>query len=1332
MPVNQKLPRPLDVLEYWRRSLVDEAQATLSFEGKEVVTLCVEDLRRGILPPRDIKALHALRLKQKDDAEDKHSDVIIASVALRTLNLTVTHGAGDLRHARAYVQGVVVAVSTTGQLSVHEGLPPWINRHYLEPTDSIVTIGHVERMDAWLQANPPDCTEWSRWLDWADRCWDAVTDGVVPQGWVLTETVPALPVVSSANMAMIRNLKKFYDAACADPDSIMSPLLARYITPLNDAELVDRAFREEMSKAPRGSMNGKYGLSPNQSDTVGAYLALEEGEMLAVNGPPGTGKTTLLQGIIATELVYRALRNEEPAVFVCTSTNNQAVQNIIVAMGSALIDPSDRNWARRWVNGADSLGLLFISKERAPRAEKEGFLVAIPGRRPASEDWSGFPTRERDCAILDQAIVTWMARFHDYREDLQDVQDVGKAVEILRIEMAHLHNRVRPLIAAYQRCDQLTSEGPDATALAEKEAELVRLKRQLDEKAGNISARLEEETSALAAAHRHYSTESQNEGRLLTRAEDTVEKQRQQVKDTETFAASLIASLPGEGGIFGGLFSKRKWEATEVMVAQSPHAAAFVSAMQARTRSAYLDVMAGLQETARKALNDAEAELAAVERTRQARLARLGLEIEECANKKIVSESELRRINEMKAHSCDAPMLELISKRAELAALPRMLAEAGHCVGEPDWWYENFEVSEGELPWLWETSDHRALDALLDRTVRFKLFHLALRYWEGRWILETQKFQAALSGGDTRAYPFKGAGEKALVAMYRRWAMLTPCFVSTTATLPKHFIRTARVDQKWQSLYMTGFIDTLIIDEAGQIPPFQAAPAMALAKRAVVVGDIFQIAPVVTMPHSTDCGNAQATGVYQSWWDEDHAVTNGRVVTASARNELPGSVMRVVQSSTRYSSPDAPLPGMFLSEHRRCHRDIIQICNELVYAGRLEPMTAQPKTPPPVPALAWANVSGRYERLGGSGANKKEAAAIARWIGAHAQEWVNHYGCELSKIVAVVTPFSAQKRVLQAIVSHMRDNEKLDFSNITVGTVHALQGAERPIVIFSPTYDRDTPPTFIEGSRSLLNVAISRAKDSFVIIGAMEHFEGIPSSTLGIVGRSMFTRGSELREVTGNYAAPDDIVLRGERLSTHAAHVNAFDTALSELPPGSNAVVVSPFLGADPVETEALQGVISGAIARRCSVHIVTRPAARPADSRLQVLLREMGATLHHIALLHSKSLITPTVLIEGSFNWLSVKRANPEGANLDTSWRLTGLPARAAAAEAIKELRARGAAVNVVMTGEACVPVDNVPDKGNAEAPRRPLEHRSASLPGSSDLIQKNAVSGNERKLVK
>lgn len=1291
MPVNQKLPRPSNVLEYWRRSLVDEAQATLSFEGKEVVTLRVEDLRRGILPPRDLKALHALRLKQKDDAEDKDSDIIIASVALRALNLSVTHGAGDLRHARAYVQGVVVAVSMTGQLSVHEGLPPWINRHYLEPTDSIVTIGHVERMDAWLQANPPDCTEWSRWLDWADRCWDAVTEGVVPQGWVLTETVPALPVAASANMAMIRNLKKFYDAACAEPSSIMSPLLTRYITPPNDAELVDRAFRDEMSKAPRGAMNSKYGLSPNQSDTVGAYLALKDGEMLAVNGPPGTGKTTLLQGIIATELVSRALHDKEPAVFVCTSTNNQAVQNIIVAMGSALIDPSNRKWARRWVDGADSLGLLLISKERAPRAEKEGFLVAIPGRRPAPEDWSGFPARERDCATLDEAIVTWMARFHDYQkhqkdyqEDQQDVEDVRTAVEILRREMKNLHTRVGPLIAAYQRYDQLMSESPDAAALDEKEAELIRLKRQLDEKAGNISTRLEEENSALDAARSRYSTESQNEARLLTRAKDAVEKQRRHVEDTDVFAARLIASLPSEGGIFGGIFSTRKWEATEVMVAQSPHAAAFVSAMHARTRAAYLDMMAGLQETARKALDDAEAELAAVEQSRKTRLAQLEAEIEEYANKKIVSERELHQLNEMMAHNCDVPMRELTSKRAERAALPRILAKVGDDAGNPQWWDDNFGVSEGDLPWLWETSDHRTLDALLDRTVRFKLFHLALRYWEGRWILETQKFQAALSGGDTRAYPFKGAGEKAIVAMYRRWAMLTPCFVSTTATLPKHFIRTARVDQKWQSLYMTGFIDTLIIDEAGQIPPFQAAPAMALAKRAVVVGDIFQIAPVVTLPHSTDCGNAQAAGVYQSWWDEDHAVTNGRVVTASARSELPGSVMRVVQSSTRYSSPDAPLPGMFLSEHRRCHRDIIQICNELVYGGRLEPMTPQPKTPPPVPALAWANVSGRYERLGGSGTNKKEAAAIARWIGAHAQEWVNHYGRELSKIVAVVTPFSAQKRVLQTSISHMRGNEKLDFSNITVGTVHALQGAQRPIIIFSPTYDRDTPPSFIEGNRSLLNVAISRAEDSFVIIGAMEHFEGIPSSTLGIVGRSMFTHGSELREVTGNYAAPDDIVLRGERLSTHAAHVNAFDTALSELPPGSNAVIVSPFLGADPVETEALQDVIRGAIARGCSVHIVTRPATKLADSRLQMLLRKMGATLHHIALLHSKSFITPTVLIEGSFNWLSVKRANPVGANLDTSWRLTGLPARMAAAEAIKELKARGAAVNVVMTSEA------------------------------------------------
>lgn len=65
--------------------------------------------------------------------------------------------------------------------------------------------------------------------------------------------------------------------------------------------------------------------------------------------------------------------------------------------------------------------------------------------------------------------------------------------------------------------------------------------------------------------------------------------------------------------------------------------------------------------------------------------------------------------------------------------------------------------------------------------------------------------------------------------------MITPCLVMTFYMLPRQFL--AYGDQK--SFYLYNYVDVLIVDEAGQVSPEIAAGAFSLAKRSIVVGDVY-------------------------------------------------------------------------------------------------------------------------------------------------------------------------------------------------------------------------------------------------------------------------------------------------------------------------------------------------------------------------------------------------------------------------------------------------------------------------------------------------------------
>ena len=355
------------------------------------------------------------------------------------------------------------------------------------------------------------------------------------------------------------------------------------------------------------------------------------------------------------------------------------------------------------------------------------------------------------------------------------------------------------------------------------------------------------------------------------------------------------------------------------------------------------------------------------------------------------------------------------------------------------------------------------INEFLDTTIKYASFWLAVHYYECRWLT-----------GNRLSEKQKGRNfENVLKRFYSNLSMLAPCFVMTFYQLPKLLL--AYNNEKEHFLY--NYIDLLIVDEAGQVTPEIAACSFSLAKKAVVVGDVHQIEPVWNINQSLDMSLALSNRVISS-------IEEFEKISDLGLNTSESSVTRVASKSSKYEKHQER--GLFLSEHRRCYDEIIDYCNKLVYKGHLEPMRGKASKENKC-RLADLSISPldhiqvdshQSSKRAGSRFNEIEAAAIATWLNDHFNEIRNAYtGEETKSLIGIITPFKMQVSVIRRALSH--DIKPF----IDVGTVHSFQGGERKIIIMSTVYGKNDGCYFIDANKSLLNVAVSRAKDSFLVMG---------------------------------------------------------------------------------------------------------------------------------------------------------------------------------------------------------------------------------------------------------
>ncbi|ERB17959.1 DNA helicase I [Escherichia coli UMEA 3151-1] len=537
-------------------------------------------------------------------------------------------------------------------------------------------------------------------------------------------------------------------------------------------------------------------------------------------------------------------------------------------------------------------------------------------------------------------------------------------------------------------------------------------------------------------------------------------------------------------------------------------------------------------------------------------------------------------------------------------------------------------------------------DELADTQIRFPAFLLTTHYWEGRWLMDMARI-------DDLQDEKKKKGAKGVTARWQRRMKLTPCVVMTCYMLPGNMqISEHKGQRKFEKSYLYDFADLLIVDEAGQVLPEVAAASFALAKKALVIGDTEQIPPIWSIAPAIDVGNMLEEKILSGSTQEE--ITEKYTAIADlGKSAASGSVMKIAQFASRYQYDPELARGMYLYEHRRCYDNIIGYCNTLCYHGKLLPKRGREKSNL-MPAMGYLHIDGKGELASsGSRYNLLEAETIAAWLAENQQNIEAHYGKSLHEVIGIVTPFSAQVSTIKQALGKQGISTGANEKSLTVGTVHSLQGAERAIVVFSPVYSKHEDGGFIDSDNSMLNVAVSRAKDSFLVFGDMDLFEvQPPSSPRGLLAKYLFE--SEKNALSFDYKERKDLKTSGTKIYTLHG-VEQHDNFLNQTFENTSKyiTIVSPWLTWQKLEQTGFLDSMIAACSRGINVTIVTDRSyntehkdyekRKEKQQNLKGTLEKLnafGITTKLVNRVHSKIVIGDDgLLCVGSFNWFSATR---------------------------------------------------------------------------------------------
>jgi len=279
----------------------------------------------------------------------------------------------------------------------------------------------------------------------------------------------------------------------------------------------------------------------------------------------------------------------------------------------------------------------------------------------------------------------------------------------------------------------------------------------------------------------------------------------------------------------------------------------------------------------------------------------------------------------------------------------------------------------------------------------------------------------------------------------------------------------------------------LLIDEAGQSTPQQACGAIWRSKRVVVVGDPLQLEPIVPLPPEvleTFQRRCEARGDYG-------LINSSAQVLADRANPLGTSIdLGPATGGKRGSAPadsqKVKWIGCPLRVHRRCLNPMFDISNAIAYRGMMVHGISEEQR--------------QEERTGWAGRSC--------WIDMPATESVGHcvlpqvtFAVRLAHAITTVYNLKSGGKFNVYIITPFNDvNKNLDMPLFELyhaakkgmhGTVHTFQGKEADVVIMvlgGQPNNSGVITSFAAAKANLLNVAVTRAKKRLYVVGDFDHW----------------------------------------------------------------------------------------------------------------------------------------------------------------------------------------------------------------------------------------------------